>query len=272
MQVSIVRFKYVTIMDFINISVSKNIGTIIFNNDKQRNSLNLAMLDEIIEALDVLEKENVRVIIIRSNPNAKVWCAGLNIKELPKPGRDPLPYSHPLEVIIRKIELLSAPVIAMVTGTVWGGGTDLVLTCDIIIGSPKSSFAITPAKLGLPYNSKGLEHFLNTLPLNIIKEMFFTALPLNADRSYNIGLLNHLINDDEIEVFVYDMAESIVNNSPFSIKVVKEQLNLLTAARPLTPDVFERINELRIMAYNSEDFKEGLQAFCDKRKPIFLGK
>lgn len=259
-------------MKFINISVSKNVGTIIFNNDEQRNSLNLIMLDEIIEALDMLEKENVRVIVIRSNANAKVWCAGLNIKDLPKPGTDPLPYSHPLEMIIRKIEGLSAPVIAMVTGTVWGGGTDLALTCDIIIGSPKCSFAITPAKLGLPYNSKGLEHFLNSLPLNIIKEMFFTALPLTAERSYNIGLLNHLINDEDIEDFVYDMAGSIVNNSPLSIKVVKEQLNLLTAAHPLTPDVFERINELRIIAYNSDDYKEGVKAFCDKRKPVFLGK
>ena len=229
------------------------------------------MLNELLSALDEMETKNVRAIVIKSNPEAKVWCAGLDIRSLPKPGEDPLPFSHPLEVLFRKIESISAPVIAMITGSVWGGGTDLALTCDIIIGSPGCSFAIAPAKLGVPYNSKGLEHFLNILPVNIIKEMFFTAEPLSADRAYNIGLLNHLVEEDQIETFVMDMAAKIADNSPLSIEVVKEQLNLLTEARPLTPDVFEKINELRMKAYTGRDYKEGVAAFFEKRKPDFSG-
>ncbi len=259
-------------MEYIISTITKKIGIITFNNDKFRNSLSEQMLDEMLQVFDEFESKKVRVVILRSNPDARVWCAGLNIKDLPIPGLDPLPYSHPLERLLRRIELLDVPVIAMVTGSVWGGGTDLVLTCDIIIGSQYSSFAITPAKLGVPYNSKGLEHFLNILPLNIIKEMFFTAEPVKADRAYNIGLLNHLIDKEDIEDFTMQMAENMTNNSPLSIEVVKEQLNLLTDARPLTPDVFERINELRITAYTSNDYKEGVNSFIEKRKPEFTGE
>lgn len=258
-------------MNYIKTTVKDKIGWITFNNEEKRNSLNNEMLEEIESALDEFNDSNLRVIIFKSNPNAKVWCAGLSIDELPDPGKDPLPFSHPLENLLRKIESSRAPVIAMITSSVWGGGTDLALTCDMIIGSHESSFAITPAKLGVPYNASGLLHFINVLEMNIIKEMFFTGAPLNSDRAYNIGLLNHLVPKDEIEEFTSSIANEIANNSPLSIRVIKEQLNLLGKARPITSEVMESINELRSLAYSSNDYKEGKAAFMERRKPIFKG-
>ncbi|MBC8321570.1 MAG: enoyl-CoA hydratase/isomerase family protein [Bacteroidetes bacterium] len=105
-------------MKFIKTTINDRIAVITFNNDSRRNSLNSEMLKETELAFDKFTDEDVRVVIIRSNPEATVWSAGLDIRELPDPGNDPVPYSHPVEKLMRKIENFKAPVIAMVTGTV----------------------------------------------------------------------------------------------------------------------------------------------------------
>ena len=84
------------------------------------------------------------------------------MRELPTNGRDPLTYDDPVRRVIRMIELFPAPVIAMVEGSVWGGACELVMSCDMIVASDDSTFAVTPAKLGMPYNISGVQNFLNT--------------------------------------------------------------------------------------------------------------
>lgn len=248
------------------------IGILTFNNDEKRNSMNYVLMDEMIEVLNEFEEQKLRAIVIRSKPGSKVWSAGLSINELPEPGKDPLPYNHPLESILRKVEDFPAPVIAMIEGSVWGGGCDLAFTCDILIGSPKCSFAITPAKIGVPYNAAGLTHFLNIVELNIAKEMFFTAKPIKAQRAFNLGILNHLIPIEDLEDFTFTMAEEISLNSPLAISIIKKQLNLLAKAHPINPQTFEEIANLRTEAYSSEDFLEGRNSFLEKRKPDFRGR
>jgi len=259
-------------MKFIKSEIQKKTAIVTFNNDEKRNALCEEMLFELESIFDSLSTKDIRAVIIRCNPDAKVWCAGLNIEQLPDPGKDPLPFSHPLESLMRKIENFKAPVIAMITGSVWGGGFDLAVTCDIIIGSPNCSFAITPAKIGVPYNASGLLHFLNMVEMNIAKEMFFTAKPIDALKAYNLGMINHLIDKENIYDFTIDFADDISNNSPLSISVIKEQLNMLGKSRPVTPEVMERINELRTRAFTSYDFTEGKTAFLEKRKPVFKGE
>jgi len=258
-------------MEYISRSFKNNIGVITFNNDSRRNALSFNMINEIIIAFEEFSHKDTRVIIIRSNPEAKVWSAGLDINELPNPGNDPIGYSHPLEKLLRIIESTKSPVIAMVTGTVWGGAFELAITCDIIIGTPDCSFAITPAKIGVAYNATGLIHFLNVVEMHIVKELFFTAKPIMAERAYNLGIINNLIDNNEIEDFVFKMGKDITLNSPLSIAVIKEQLNLLGKSTSLTTSVFEHINELRSSSYNSNDYMEGKVAFLEKRKPIFKG-
>ena len=85
--------------------------------------------------------------------------------------------------MLRAIRVFPAPIVAMVHGSVWGGAFDLVLSCDLVVADETASFAITPANLGLPYNTTGLLHFLGRLPINLIKEMFFTAEPVDAQKA-----------------------------------------------------------------------------------------
>jgi methylmalonyl-CoA decarboxylase len=249
-----------------------DIGTITLNRPEKRNSFSAAMLDELICALAGFKNDGVRAVVIRAEKGAPVWSAGLDIGELPVPGRDPLSYNHPIEVALRAIQHLPAPVIAMVEGGVWGAACDLCLTCDILVGAPSASFAITPAKIGVPYNSSGILHFLNVVGVRIAKEMFFTAAPLDAERALAVGVLNHLVPAADLEGFTYKMACQIAENSPLAISVIKEQLRLLAGSFPLNPETFEKIQALRQKAYDSADYREGTKAFFERRKPDFKGE
>jgi methylmalonyl-CoA decarboxylase len=258
-------------MPLIISSIDEYIGIIQFNNFEKRNALSSAMIKEIVACLEDFKKKNLRIVIIRAEKGSKVWSSGHDITELAAPGTDPLSYDNPLELLLRTVENFPAPVIAMLEGTVWGGACELAFTCDILIGAPNVTFAITPAKIGVPYNSNGILHFINMLGMSAVKEMFFTAKPVNAEKAEKLGLLNHMVPLDELESFTYDFAKDITKNSPLAITVIKEQLNILGKAHPLTPAAFERINQLRKTVYESDDYKEGIKAFMERRKPDFKG-
>jgi methylmalonyl-CoA decarboxylase len=178
----------------------------------------------------------------------------------------------PLERAFRAIKEFPGPVIAMVHGSVWGGAVQLVLCCDIVIGDETCQFAITPANLGLPFNTSGLLDFMRRLPLNLVKEMFFTAAPVNAADAHQWGILNHLVAAPDLETFTYDLARLMASKAPLAIAVVKEQLRVLAEADPIAPAVMERIEELRHMVAHSDDYAEGIRAFKEKRKPVFQGR
>jgi methylmalonyl-CoA decarboxylase len=259
-------------MPLVITSYEGNVGTIIFNHPETRNSLSNELLGELLTALHECAEHEVRVIILRAERGVKVWSSGFNISELPVPGRDPLAYNDPLEHALREIQRIPVPVIAMVEGSVWGGACELSFICDITIGCPSASFAITPAKIGVPYNSSGIMHFLNIVGPRVAREMFFTAKPIAADRALQVGILNHLVSAEELEPFTHDMAHQIAENSPLAISVIKEQLRLLANSHSLYPDTFERMQGLRRTAYDSADYLEGKNAFFEKRKPDFKGR
>lgn len=259
-------------MSLVQTRLHDNIGTIIMNNPQHRNVLSTKMVEEMLHALDVMEKGKARVIVIRAYEGAKVWSAGHDVNELPVAGRDPLAYSDPLVTVLRSIQASPLPVIAMLEGGVWGGACDLALSCDILIGSPTSSITMTPAKIGVPYNASGILHFIGIMGVNIAKEMFFSAQSLTAERAEKLGILNHMVPTEELEAFTYDLAGKIANNSPLSIKVIKEQIRLLANAHPLSPHTFERVQGLRRLVYDSNDYAEGINAFLGKRPPVFQGE
>ena len=248
------------------------LGTIVMNHLARRNALSEALIVEITTALGAFREQAMRAIVLRAPAGSKVWSAGHDVSELPTGGRDPLGWSDPLRVLIRAIQEYPAPVVALIEGGVWGGACEVAMACDILVATPDASFAITPAKLGVPYNLGGLLTVLNMIPLPVAKEMLFTAQPIPVAQALNLGVVNYVRPADAIEPFVYSLAEKIVANSPLSIAVMKEELRLLSSARSVTPELFERIQGLRREVYDSHDYQEGLAAFAEKRKPRFLGR
>ncbi|HSD85255.1 MAG TPA: methylmalonyl-CoA decarboxylase, partial [Anaerolineae bacterium] len=226
---------------------------------------------DLIAGLDLMEQAQVRVVIIRAAPGAKVWSAGFDINELPHRRRDPLGYEDALERLLRRVQDFPSPIIAMVEGSVWGGACDLCLSCDFIMCTPEATFAITPAKIGLPYNASGLVHFLNELGPHKAKEMFFTALPLTAQEAENCRMVNHVLPADELEAYTLRIAQAIARNSPLAVRVLKRQFRLLLSGQVLSPETFESIQGMRREVYDSTDYEEGIQAFKEKRPPVFKG-
>ena len=247
------------------------IGILTMDNDARRNALSRKMVGEMLAAMDDFQRRGAKVVILRANDDAKVWSAGHDIRELPI-GSDPLHFSDPLERVIQAVKQCPCPVIAMVHGSVWGGATDVALSCDMIIGDETCSFAITSANIGLAYNTSGLLQFMRRLPLNLVKEMFFTAAPFPAQKALSVGILNHLRPAEQLEAYTMEIAGMIVKKAPMAIAAIKEQLRLLTKAHPLSPESFERIQDLRQKVHQSADYREGVTAFLEKRKAVFKGE
>ncbi len=247
------------------------VGVIALDNHRTRNALSAQTSNGIMSALGSLRADGVRVVVLRAAAGLRVWSAGHDIDELPRGRRDPLGYNDPLEQLLRAIRIFPFPVVAMVHGSVWGGAFDLVLSCDLVVADETATFAITPANLGLPYNTTGLLHFLGRLPVNLIKEMFFTAAPVHAQQAKDWLVVNHLVGSAELEEFTFELAATMASKSPLAIAVIKEQLRVLTDYQPIAAQVHERVQGLRREAYDSSDYLEGLNAFAEKRPPIFRG-
>ena len=154
--------------DLVQTRLTDDVGIITMNHPHKLNCFSTELVAGILKAFDDFEKARVHVIILRAYPGAKVWSAGHNIKEIPLDGQDPLSWNIPFERLLRQVRNCPVPVIGMIEGSVWGGACDLAMTCDLLVGTPTATFAITPAKLGLSYNTAGLTHFLGVLPLHII--------------------------------------------------------------------------------------------------------
>jgi methylmalonyl-CoA decarboxylase len=255
----------------IRTEVLGHVGVITLADLRRRNVISARMVNGAVAALRSLQAQEARAVVLRAATGMDVWSAGQAIDELPRGGRDPLGYNEPLGQLLRAIRTFPAPVIAMVHGSVWGGAFDLVLSCDLVIADETATFAITAANLGLPYNTAGLLHCLGRLPINLIKEMFFTAAPLDAQRAREWLVVNHLVGSAELEGFTFGLAATMAAKSPIAIAVIKEQLRVLTDYQPVAAHVYERVQGLRREAYDSSDYLEGLRAFAEKRPPVFRG-
>jgi methylmalonyl-CoA decarboxylase len=253
-------------------SVKDLIGTITLNDRKTLNSLSSGLIEELLHALEEFHDKGIRVVILRAKSGVKTWSAGHNVAELPKHARDPLTYNDPLRVVVRKIQEYPAPVLAMVEGGVWGGACELAMACDMVIAAENATFAVTPAKLGVPYNLGGVQNMLGSVPLVVVKEMLFRAAPISAQRAYEVGIANYVVPVEQLEAKAFELAKDMLANSALVITLLKEEIHVLTQAQPLTVEIFERIQGVRRRIYDSDDYQEGIRSFFEKRKPVFLGK
>jgi methylmalonyl-CoA decarboxylase len=259
-------------MPLIQREIDGAVGTIVLDNPAKRNALSSELIGALIEALSHFSDKEVRAVVLRARSGVAVWSAGHDVGELPERGRDPLGWDDPLRLLVRAIEELPAPVIAMIEGGVWGGACEVALACDLVVAAPTVTFAVTPAKLGVPYNVSGMLTFLNACSLRIVKEMVFTAKPITAQRAERLGIVNHMVSAERLEEFTYSLANDIAQNAPLSVSVMKEQLRMLAGAHPMSPRRFERVQGLRRIVYDSDDYTEGIRAFREKRKPRFSGR
>jgi len=261
-----------SLLPLVAVDVNGPIGIITLNNARKRNALSAELIEGLCSALTRMRLEEARAVVLRATPGVEVFSAGHDVRELPTNGRDPLTYNDPLRRVIREIELFPAPVIAMIEGSVWGGACELVMSCDLLVAGLDTTFAVTPAKLGVPYNVSGVQNLLNAGGVKLCKEMLFTAQPVGVKRLVQLGLVSYAVPRAELEALAMGLATQIAHNSPMVVSLLKEELRLLAIRNSMGPETYERVQAMRRKVYDSDDYQEGIHAFFERRSPEFKGR
>jgi methylmalonyl-CoA decarboxylase len=248
--------------------VDAKIGQLVFANPTRRHALSTDLLNALTEGLIKFSAQGLPVVVLTSGAGQEVWSAGFDIGEMVH-DRDPLAHGKPLERFLHHVRSYPGVVVAMVSGSVWGGAVDLIMSCDLVIADRRAKFSITPANIGLPYTTSGLLRFMNNLPIHVLKEMFFCAKTLDAEQATHFGVINQLVDRENLEVTTLDVARNIARKAPMAVQAIKEQLRILEDFQPMPVHTMERVAELRRTVCESEDFTEGLEAFLTRRPPKF---
>jgi enoyl-CoA hydratase/carnithine racemase len=252
------------------------VRTLVINRPEKRNRLTSACLEAVTQAMEALTgEEEVRAVVIRGAGD-KAFCAGYDISALPV-GPSPeteaaLEETPPLERSMRAIRAFPFPVIAMLNGDAFGGGCELAIGCDIRVAARRVKMGMPPAKLGLVYPYTGYQRFLQVLGLSRCLEIFLTGRVYDSEDCLRMGLVNHVVADEALEPFTYQLAEEMAENAPLSLKGTKKALYSMAGPSNLSVEEEARLRRLFIESLKSEDMAEGRRAFLEKRRPRFKGR
>lgn len=176
--------------------------------------------------------------------------------------------AHPFHAAIEALEAFPYPSVAALNGHAIGGGLEVALSCDIRIAARGIKLGMPPAKLGLIYSHTGLQKFIEVCGVANTNELFYVARNVDADRGYEMGLVNRVVEPDELEDAGVALATEIGANAPLSLAGNKRVIGELRRHPGTLPEPLEReLVELRESCFRSEDFREGVRAFGEKRPP-----
>jgi enoyl-CoA hydratase/carnithine racemase len=250
------------------------VARLTISNPDRRNALDHDILDAIAEGIPALANGiETRCLIITGAGN--VFSAGYDIGDIPDEvfaEEAERLVAHPFHRAIEAVEAFPFPTLAAINGHALGGGLELAVTCDIRIAARGSKLGMPPAKLGLIYSHTGLLKFIDTIGPARTREMFFTGRNMDADRAEKIGLVSEVVDADGLPQAAVELASEIAGNAPVSLRGNKEIINRLTAFPRVSEDGERELIDLRLSSFSTEDFREGVRAFGEKRKPKWKGK
>jgi enoyl-CoA hydratase len=255
----------VSVIDF---STEGHVATITINRPEARNAVNGDVARGIEEAIDTLEKEdNLWLGILTGVP--PVFSAGADLKEINAGRAGDLQTARGGFAGITRRER-TKPVIAAVDGPALAGGTEICLACDLIVASTTARFGIPEVKRCLVAAGGGLFRLPRKLPFNVAMELTLTGDPIDAERAHHFGLVNHLTEPGQALVRARELARQIEANAPVAVRASRRVV--LAAAEADEATGWRLSGEAFAEALGSEDSKEGLVAFIEKRPPNWTGR
>ncbi|BBO73097.1 CoA isomerase [Desulfosarcina widdelii] len=235
------------------------------------NSLEKQLRTKLLVSLEKFSNDpDSRVAVLTGT--GKAFCSGGSLKELKNgmTANQAFEYMTDVNRIIKKIVNTKKPIIACVNGAAIGAGFNIALSCDLIIASDKAIFSQAFAKVGLIPDLGGLFFLHRIIGIHRAKELIYTARMIKADEAHQMGLLNYVVPDNDFKEFYLDIAKKIASGPPKAFKFVKD---ILSKSDQLQLDeVLQYEAFSQSMCITSDDLKEGIEAFYNKRKPIFNGQ
>ena len=257
--------------ELILLEVTEGIATVTINRPKQMNALNTDVLYKLREVLlECGRREDVKVVII-TGAGEKSFVAGADIAEMKEmTPRQGMAFSETGQSVFSLIEQLPKPVIAAVNGYALGGGTEMAISCDIILASEKARFGTPEVNLGVFPGFGGTQRLTRLLGKARAKEIIFSGEMFDATRALAIGLINRVCPPEELMEEAVNLAKTIMSKGPVALELAKKSIEKgfdmdLDKALLLERSLFAQ-------CFDTEDQKEGMSAFIDKREPDFKGK
>jgi enoyl-CoA hydratase len=247
------------------------ISTVMINRPKALNALNAATVYELDKVFDELAANPAVKVVIITGSGEKSFVAGADILEMKdKTAIEGRQWGQLAQAVFSKIENLPKPVIAAVNGYALGGGCELAMACDIRIASEKAKFGQPEVSLGIPPGFGGTQRLPRLVGKGRAKELLFTGDMIDAAEAYRIGLANQVVAPEELIGKAKAMAYKILSKAPIAVQVCKSAVNTgldvdLHSAIAYEAEVFG-------LCFATEDQKEGMAAFIEKRKATFIGK
>ena len=250
------------------------VARITISNPDKRNALDHDILDSLAEGIPgLVDGIATRCLVITGA--GSVFSAGYDIGGIPDAvfaEEAERLVAHPFHRAIEAVENFPFPTIAAINGHALGGGLELAVTCDLRIAASGAKLGMPPAKLGLIYSHTGLQKFIETVGVARTKELFLVGSNVDAERAAEIALVNRVVPPKELESAALELAGEIAGNAPLSMKGNKEIIRKLVSAAALSEGVERELIELRLSSFRTEDFREGVKAFGEKRSPNWKGR
>jgi enoyl-CoA hydratase/carnithine racemase len=248
------------------------VATLTFNRPEARNAMTWDMYAALVDACDKVDgDDSLRVLVLRG-AGGRAFVAGTDISQFQafKGKDDGLAYEKRIDEVVNRIEAVTKPTIAQVQGVAAGGGCAIALTCDLRVATPESTFGIPIARtLGNCLSGATCARLLDLAPPGLVKDMLFTGRFVEAAEAHAAGLINRLVPAGAIDGAVRTLAKDIAANAPLTIRAMKEMIRRVLSKRRLAPGDDRDLVEL---CYGSEDFKEGVESFLGKRRPVWKGR
>lgn len=244
------------------------VGLITLNRPEAMNALNPTILGELMDALEAFDADDsVGAMVLAGNE--KVFAAGADIKEMAEATEEQMRQS-PFIGLFGRIRQIRKPVIAAVSGWALGGGCELAMSCDMIVASERARFGQPEITIGVIPGAGGTQRLTLAVGKAIAMEMVLSNRTLSADEALHYGLVNYVAPVDSYLDKAISLAEKIAGLGPIAVRAGKEAVNA-TFEGSLT-DGLSAEKELFYSLFSTEDQKEGMSAFIEKRKPNWQGK